>query len=72
MKIGDKAIWIPINFATREVQREHPHFGKTVTIIEEKDRLGRYVISVDSFPKVNNRDHVNRFWVYEVELKEKI
>lgn len=70
MKIGDKAIWIPVNFALRMVEKEHPHYGKVVTIIEDIDRLGRYRISVDDFPNCNSRDKVNRFMADEVELLE--
>lgn len=65
----DKAIYKPINYATGQVDTDHIHYGKSVTIIS-RDNLGRYRISIDDFPQCNSRELKNRFYANEEELEE--
>ena len=50
---GMRFIWKPINRATKEYETEHPHYGKSVTVIET-ETLDRVRISVDDFPNCND------------------
>lgn len=64
-----KFIWNPINRVTKQVEIEHPHYGKIVTMISE-DTLDRIWISIDDFPECNYREHKNRFLAGKDELVE--
>lgn len=64
---GKKFVWNPMNRATKQVETEHVHCGKTVSVISE-DTLDRIWISVDDFPNCNDREHKNRFLADKDEL----
>lgn len=67
MNIGEKFIWEPFNHATKGPEKNHPHFGKIVTI-KGADVLNSFLVSVDDFPKVNDAN-ANRFLADAYELK---
>lgn len=65
---GMKFIWNPINRVTKQIEKEHPHCGKVVTVIKE-ETLDRLRISVDDFPKCNWREQKNQFVADKDELE---
>lgn len=67
-KKGMKFIWKPINRATKEVETNHPHYGKVITVIGV-ETLNRVRISVDDFPQCNWKEHKNQFVADKDELE---
>lgn len=67
---GEKFIWKPINRATKQRETEHPHYGKRVTVIDV-DYLDTVWVSVDDFPKVNDKN-ANRFLAQKDELEREM
>ena len=66
---GNKFLWYPIDRGKGEVETEHPHYGKIVTVINiDSKRLETILISVDDFPQCNGREHKNKFLILSDEL----
>ncbi len=63
-----KFVWKPINRATKQIETEHPHYGKIVIVIGA-ETLDRVRISVDDFPNCNDKEHVNQFVADKDELE---
>lgn len=66
-KEGMKFIWHPMNRATKQVEVEHPHCGKIVTVIG-LETMDRVKVSVDDFPNCNDRKNANQFVADKDEL----
>lgn len=64
---GMKFVWKPINRATKQIDTDHFHCGKVVTVIGE-ETLDRVKISVDDFPNCNYRELKNQFVADKDEL----
>ena len=67
IKIGSRAIYKPINYATGEAHID-VWYGAKATVIGT-DVLNRYWIAFDDFPQCNYREHKNRFIADRKELE---
>jgi len=68
MKIGDKIIWKPFNYAEHKPDTSHPWYGAKGVIVKS-DYLGTWWITLDNFPPCNYREHANKFLAAEKELE---
>ena len=62
-----KGIFKPIDYRTHTYNTNHIHYGKSITILQDDNRM--YCFAIDDFPNVNHREEVNRFWANHEEIE---